>query len=140
MDGRSALTLLPLATVFALEFTTPAWVALLAMLFCTSDDRERRLVASCSVSPAFSSSCGPGLETLQPARFLVLAVALGFAVDGDRDEALTATESTFSILFLMNLIQLPLNLSAARRRSGLRFEPSHLVPFVGICLGGLLSH
>src|SRR5215212_9673944 len=27
------LTLLPLATVFALEFTAPAWVALLAVLF-----------------------------------------------------------------------------------------------------------
>jgi drug/metabolite transporter (DMT)-like permease len=26
------VTLLPLATVFALEFTTPAWVALLAVL------------------------------------------------------------------------------------------------------------
>ena len=31
MPGRSALTLLPLATVFALEFTMPAWTALLAV-------------------------------------------------------------------------------------------------------------
>ncbi len=59
------LTLLPLATVFALEFTTPAWVALLAVLLL-----HERMTAS----RAASILCGfigvlvilrPGVEALQ---------------------------------------------------------------------------
>ena len=45
-DGWAfGLTLLPLATVFALEFTSPAWVTLLAVLFLGEALTGSRLVA-----------------------------------------------------------------------------------------------
>ena len=40
-----AITLLPFATVFALEFTIPAWVALLAVLFL-----GERMTANCLIA------------------------------------------------------------------------------------------
>ncbi len=44
-----ALTMLPLAMVFALEFTMPAWTALLAVwLLQRDDDEEPRSASSCS--------------------------------------------------------------------------------------------
>ena len=48
-----AVTLLPFATVFALEFTTPAWVALLAALILGERmTQEPRSAASCWASSA----------------------------------------------------------------------------------------
>ena len=49
----AGVTLLPLATVFALEFTMPVWVALLAVLVARrAHDDEPRSAASCSASSA----------------------------------------------------------------------------------------
>ena len=61
------VTLLPLATVFALEFTAPAWVALLAVLFL-----HERMTATraASIGLGFAGVLvvlRPGLETLQAA-------------------------------------------------------------------------
>ena len=50
------------------------------------------------------------METLQPASFLMLGVAFCFALVAIMTKRLTMTESTFSILFFMNLMQLPMNL------------------------------
>jgi drug/metabolite transporter (DMT)-like permease len=75
-----SLTLLPLATVFALEFTMPAWVALLAIPFLG----ERMTVSRAgSILLGFAGVLiivRPGLESFRPAVLLVLAAALGFAV------------------------------------------------------------
>src|SRR3954449_13183692 len=63
------VTLLPLATVFALEFTTPAWVGLLAVLFL-----HERMTATraASIGLGFAGVLvvlRPGLETLQAGAF-----------------------------------------------------------------------
>jgi drug/metabolite transporter (DMT)-like permease len=134
------VTLLPLATVFALEFTAPAWVALLAVLFL-----QERLTATRAASIALGFAgvlvmLRPGLQTLQPGAFVVLAAALGFAATGIATKTLTATESTFSILFWMNLIQLPLNMLGSAPAFWTRLDASHLWPLVGVCVGGLSSH
>src|SRR5215207_6362908 len=104
------VTLLPIATVFALEFTAPAWVALLAVLFL-----HERMTATraASIGLGFAGVLvvlRPGLETVQAGAGVVLAAALGFAATAIATKTLTATETTFSILLWMNLIQLPLNL------------------------------
>src|SRR5215212_2629797 len=104
------VTLLPLATVFALEFTAPAWVALLAVLFL-----HERMTAT-------------------------RAAALGFAATAIATKTLTATETTFSILLWMNLIQLPLNLLGSAPAFWTRLDAAHLWPVVGVCVGGLSSH
>jgi drug/metabolite transporter (DMT)-like permease len=134
------LTLLPLATVFALEFTTPAWVALLAALLL----RERF-----TTGRVISIACGfigvlvilrPGIAALTPASFVVLVCALLFALTSIATKALTTTDSTFTILFWMNAIQLPLNLVGSSPGLWLTLDASHVVPVVGVGLGGLCSH
>jgi drug/metabolite transporter (DMT)-like permease len=135
-----SLTLLPLATVFALEFTTPAWVALLAIPLLQERMNKGRLVA---VSFGFAGVLvilRPGFETLQPASLLVLAVAFTFALVGIITKRLTRTESTFSILFFMNLMQLPMNLVGVSGAFWLKIDSSHTLPLAGVCAGGLLSH
>jgi drug/metabolite transporter (DMT)-like permease len=134
------VTLLPLATVFALEFTVPAHTIALSAVFL----RERLTAGRVGVV-----ICGfvgvlvilrPGLESFQPAAFLVLAAAVGFAVALTQTKALTATESTFTILFWMNVVQLPLNLMGSDVRSYLALGAAHLVPVAAVALSGLASH
>ncbi|WP_246811992.1 DMT family transporter [Microvirga sp.] len=140
-DGWAfGLTLLPLATVFALEFTTPAWVALLAIPLLKETMTRGRLVAVILGFIGILVILRPGLETLQPASFLMLGVAFSFALVAIMTKRLTMTESTFSILFFMNLLQLPMNLAGVRRAFWLEVQSSHVLPLIGISLGGLLAH
>jgi drug/metabolite transporter (DMT)-like permease len=135
-----SLTLLPLATVFALEFTTPAWVALLAIPLLQERMNKGRLVAVTLGFAGVLVIVRPSFETLQPASLLVLAVAFTFALVGIITKRLTRTESTFSILFFMNLMQLPMNLVGVSEAFWLKIDSSHALPLIGVCAGGLLSH
>ena len=140
-DGWAfGLTLLPLATVFAIEFTTPAWVALLAIPLLKEQMTRGRLVAIVLGFIGILVILRPGLETLQPASFLMLGVAFSFALVAIMTKRLTMTESTFSILFFMNLLQLPMNLAGVSRAFWLEVQSSHALALVGISVGGLLSH
>jgi drug/metabolite transporter (DMT)-like permease len=140
-DGWAfGLTLLPLATVFALEFTTPAWVALLAIPLLKETMTRGRLVAVVLGFIGILVILRPGVETLQPASLLMLGVAFSFALVAIMTKRLTMTESTFSILFFMNLMQLPMNLAGVGRAFWLHVQAAHALPLVGICAGGLLSH
>jgi len=134
------VTLLPLATVFALEFTAPAWVALLAVLFLSERMDAARIVAIVLGFIGVLIILRPGLGSLQPASFIVLGAAVGFALTAIVTKKLVATESTFAILFFMNLIQLPLNLPGTGAWFWLKIGTPHLLPLAGICIGGLLSH
>lgn len=134
------LTLLPMATVFALEFTAPAWVALLAVPLLHERMNRGRLVAVLLGFAGVLVILRPGVETLQPASILMLAVAFSFAVVGIITKRLTRTESTFSILFFMNLLQLPMNLAGVDGAFWLKLEAAHVLPVIVISLGGLLSH
>ncbi|NIX75963.1 DMT family transporter [Microvirga sp. c23x22] len=135
-----SLTLLPLATVFALEFTSPAWVALLAIPLLKERMNRGRFVAIVLGFAGVLVIQRPGIGTLQPASFIVLAVAFMFALVAILTKRLTRTVSTFSIIFFMNLIQLPLNLAGVGGAFWHRIELAHTLPLMGICLGGLLSH
>jgi drug/metabolite transporter (DMT)-like permease len=134
------VTLLPLATVFALEFTTPAWVGLFAVLILREELRTSRLVAIVLGFVGVLIILRPGSATLQPASFNVLGSAIAFALTAIATKKLTRTESTYAILFFMNLIQLPLNLAGISGAFWTRLDLSHALPLAGICLGGLLSH
>jgi drug/metabolite transporter (DMT)-like permease len=149
------LTLLPLATVFAIEFTTPAWVALLAAIFLHERMTASRIAAIVLGFIGVLVVLRPGVEALQPGAFVVLACALGFAITTVTTKKLTATETTFSILLWMNLIQLPLNTASAivlnMSRHGVpisdaalgfaaRLGAGDVLPLLGVCIGGLSSH
>ncbi len=134
------VTLLPLATVFALEFTTPVWVAGLAVLMLGERLTVSRLVAIVLGFLGVIVILRPGLETLQPAALVVLGSALGFALTAIATKKLTRTIPTFAILFWMNVMQLPLNLVGSDPAFWARIDTTHALPLAGIAVCGLFSH
>lgn len=134
------VTLLPLATVFALEFTAPIWVALLAVLFLREALTVARVAAVVLGFLGVLVILRPGLASLQPASLLVLGSAFAFAVTAIITKKLTATESTYAILFWMNAMQLVPNLMGSGPGFWSKIDDAAFLPLATICLGGLLSH
>ena len=135
-----AITLLPFATVFALEFTIPAWVALLAVLFLNERMTASRLIALVICSAGVLVVLRPGFESFRPAAMVMLLGAFCFAVTAIMTKKLIATETTFAILFWMNLVQLPLNYAGSDPLFVLKIEPWMILPLIGVTLGGLATH
>jgi drug/metabolite transporter (DMT)-like permease len=136
----TAITMLPLATVFAIEFTMPAWVALLAVWFLG----ERMTVSRAgSVALCFLgvlTIIRPGLGDFEWPALLVVVSAMAMAVTAITTKKLTATQGTFAILFWMNLMQLPLNLAASNSSWVLSVNSSMLLPLLGMAVTGLSTH
>ena len=106
-----AVTLLPFATVFALEFTTPAWVALLAALILGERMTKSRFGSVVLGFIGVLVIVRPGLASFQPKALLVLFAAFTFAISLIVTKQLTNRVSTFAIIFWMNLMQLPMALA-----------------------------
>lgn len=134
------LTLLPLATVFALEFTMPAWTAVLAVFFLDERLTPSRIGVVVFGILGVLVILRPGFDSFRPGAALVLAAAFGYAVTLVATKKLTATESTFSIVFWMNIIQLPLMLAGSNPMSFLRLHGVAFVPVVGLGIAGLCAH
>ncbi|WP_420867514.1 DMT family transporter [Aliiroseovarius marinus] len=110
-----ALTLIPLAQVFALEFTSPLWVVFLApmllgerltmpQLLCVASGFVGILIITASALSEPSASTG----TMSAA-----ASAICFALTAVFTRKLTRTQSTLSILFWLTSMQLGLGLICA---------------------------
>jgi len=136
----TGVTLLPLATVFALEFTMPAYTALLAVLFLGERLTPSRIGVVIFGFLGVLVILRPGLESFQPAALLVLGAALGYAVSLTQTKALTSTETTFAILLWMNVVQLPLAMLGSDPRSYVAIGTADLLPVGAVALSGLASH
>jgi len=135
-----AIMVLPFATVFALEFTTPAWVALLAVLFLGERLTLPRAAALLLCSMGVLVVLRPGMASFQPAALIVVFGALLFAVTATITKKLVETETTFSIMFWMNLMQFPLNLAGSDPTFIFRIDASMILPLLGIAVAGLSIH
>lgn len=134
------LTLLPLAIVFALEFTMPAWTALLAIWLLGEKMTPSRLGVVVLGLAGVLVILRPGVASINPAAFLVLAAAFGYAITMIATKKLTVTETTFGIVFWMAVIQFPLSLVGSDLAAFARFEAHNIMPAIGLGIGGLTSH
>ena len=141
----TGLTLLPIATVFALEFTAPAWTVVLAALFLRERLTTGRVAAVVLGFVGVLIILRPGLSAFDPAGLIVLFAAMMFAVQLTTTKRLTGSNTVLNILFWMNIMQLPLYLVA----QGLTGRPPLLFPHLtlamlpalfGLCTTGLLAH
>jgi drug/metabolite transporter (DMT)-like permease len=108
-----AISMLPLATVFAIEFTMPVWAAVLAMLFLGERLNQGRVVMlSLGVVGVFVM-LRPGMAVIQPAALVMLLGAFAYASTMVATKRLSGRDSAFAILFYMAVIQLPLGLVPA---------------------------
>jgi drug/metabolite transporter (DMT)-like permease len=136
----TSLLLLPLSTVFALEFTMPAWTMLLASLFLAERMTASRIGAVVLGLVGVCVILRPGSETFHPAALLVLAAALGYSVQNIATKKLTSTESTFAIVFWMNVIQLPLGLIGTDPLFATRLGLHQLPALAGLGIAGVSAH
>lgn len=105
-----AITLISLAEVFALEFTTPIWVALLAPLVLGERMTKARAAAVAMGFAGVVIVLRPGLTEIGLGHIAMLIGAVGFAVSLISTKRLTGTETPLAILFWMTLIQAPMGL------------------------------
>jgi drug/metabolite transporter (DMT)-like permease len=135
-----SITLLPLATVFALEFTNPAWLALLATWLLGERMTTSRAGAVVLGFLGVAVILRPGFEAFQPASLIILGAALGFAVSSIVTKKLIVTETTFAILFWMNAMQLPMNLAGSSPSVLAKIDAAQALPMLGVAIAGLSSH
>ena len=133
------VSMLPLAAVFSLEFSSPIWTAILAAIFLKERLTRPRIISILLGFAGILVILRPGSELLQPASFAVIGAAICFASTYVFTRGLTSTESAFKVIFYMNLIQLPMGLIPS---IPLWATPSvDILPFVALLgVGGLSSH
>jgi drug/metabolite transporter (DMT)-like permease len=101
----TALTLIPLAQLFALEFTAPLWVALLAPLILHEKLTPIRLLAAALGFAGAMIVIKPGSTALSEGTIAALLSALGFAISLILVKQLVRRDSATTILFYMVFLQ-----------------------------------
>jgi drug/metabolite transporter (DMT)-like permease len=108
-----AIAALPLATVFAIEFTMPVWTALLAMLVLGERLRRGRLVMlACGVA-GILIILRPGFVAVEIAAFAMLLGSLAYAATNIATKRLSRNDTPLAVLFYMSVIQMPFGLVPA---------------------------
>ncbi len=107
------IALIPLAEVFALEFTVPVWTAVLATVLLGERITRPRIAAIAFGLMGVVLILRPGLAVINPASLAVLGGALGYALSHTLTRKLAQVDTPLTILFYMTLIQLPLGLATS---------------------------
>lgn len=104
------ITLLPLADVFALEFTVPFWTALIAFIVLKEKATARKIVSIILGLLGVVVIVQPSLAIFDYASLVVLGAAMCYAVAHTSTKSLSSSEHPLTILFFMCIIQLPIAL------------------------------
>jgi drug/metabolite transporter (DMT)-like permease len=108
-----AIGALTLATVFAIEFTMPVWVALLAAAFLHERLNRGRVVQLVLGLAGTLVILRPGAGVFHPAALVMLLGSLFYAGNMVFTKRLSSTESPLAVTFWMSIVQLPVTLIAA---------------------------
>jgi len=134
-----AIAHIPIAEVFAIEFTTPIWTALLAVLFLGERLNPARVAAVVLGFTGVLVILRPGGAVIDAASLAALAAAFGYALTYAFTKDLVATDRPLTILLWMNAVQLPLGLAVTG--AGWVWPSAPLWPWVMVVgLVGLTSH
>ncbi len=101
----AALTMIPLAELFAIEFTAPLWTALLAPIFLQERLTGIRLLAALLGFCGILVVVSPGSLSIGTGTLFAFTAAVGFAFHYLLTKRLTRTDSAFLLLFYTHLIQ-----------------------------------
>ncbi|MDT8855977.1 DMT family transporter [Paracoccaceae bacterium Fryx2] len=136
-----ALTMIPLAQVFALEFTSPIWVILLSPLFLGERITPARALAALMGFAGILIVARPDFAALNPGVLAAAASAVCFAGSVILTKALTRGESIVSILFWLTGMQLVLGLIAAGLDGRIAWPSAQTLPWlVLIGAAGVIAH
>ncbi|MBU2533103.1 MAG: DMT family transporter [Alphaproteobacteria bacterium] len=135
----SALMLIPLAQLFALEFTAPLWVAVLAPLLLAEKLTVKRVVAALIGFAGIVIIVRPGAVPLSAGTLYALLAALGFAGSMIATKMLVRTETIVSFLFHMSWMQLLISFIPIA--ATFEIPAPEVMPWVaGVGIAGITAH
>ena len=136
-----SLTMIPLAQVFALEFTSPLWVILLSPLFLGERLTLSKLVAAGLGFAGILIVARPDITNLSPGVLAAAGSALGFAATSILTKRLTRDEAIITILFWLTAFQAVFGILAATYDGQVNWPTAETLPWlglIGVC--GVLAH
>ena len=136
-----AVALIPLSQLFAFEFTTPLWVAVLAPLVLGEKWTVTRVSTGLIGFVGILIVARPDLSELNSATIAAALCALGFAGAALSTKRLSSTESVTCILFWLVILQALFGLICAGYDGAIRLPDAgnwYWVVLVGLC--GLSAH
>lgn len=136
-----AVASIPLAQVFALEFTSPLWVILLSPLVLGERITPTRAIAAGIGFVGILVVARPTPETLSPGLIAALLAGVGFAGSAVFTRRLTRTASTACILFWLTVMQAVFGLVCAGIDGDIALPGLATWPWVVlIAIAGLVAH
>ncbi len=113
-----SVTLLPLATVFSIEFTTPIWVAIVAAVFMGTRTPLMTLLAMVLGFVGVLAVVRPEASSLSGYVALPVLTAAGLGVSSILTKRLTRRNTVTGIVFWMMLLQFAANMSVVAFKGG----------------------
>jgi drug/metabolite transporter (DMT)-like permease len=136
-----ALATIPLAQVFAIEFTSPLWVILLAALFLGERLTRIRILAAALGFAGILIVARPDFTALEPGVIAAALSAVCFAATNVLTKALTRGESIVSILFWLTAMQLVLGIAFAGWDGQMTAPTLATLPWLALIgVAGLCAH
>ena len=136
-----AITAIPLAQVFALEFTSPLWVLVLSPLLLGERLTRARTAAALLGFAGILIVARPSPETVNLGTLAAAGAAICFALTAIATRRLTRTARLMCILFWMTALQLLFGLVCAGIDGDIALPTGPSVPWVvAIGCGGLTAH
>ncbi|MER9161592.1 MULTISPECIES: DMT family transporter [unclassified Mesorhizobium] len=134
-----ALTLIPLAVLISIEFTTPIWTAILAVIFLGERLNRPKLAAIGLGLIGVVIIVRPGVGSIDPGHLVVLGAAACFGISVVTIKSLTRTDGVVRIICWMLIIQSMVGLIPALYTW--RNPPLELWPWIVlIAFTGMSSH
>lgn len=136
-----ALTVIPLAQVFALEFTQPLWVLLLSPLMLGERLTPTRALAGALGFIGILLVARPGVQAINAGVITAALAAICFAFTTIFTKKLTQSASVGCILFWLTLMQLVLGLLTSGYDFRIAVPDATGLPWVIlVACAGLLAH
>ncbi|MGK0247721.1 MAG: drug/metabolite transporter (DMT)-like permease [Oleispira sp.] len=104
------LALLPIAHVFAIEFTVPIWTAMFASVILSESLTVKRMMSIILGFIGVLIILRPGMVDIESASWVVLLGAVAYALTHTLTKRLAGIDGTLTILFYMQVMQLPMAL------------------------------
>jgi drug/metabolite transporter (DMT)-like permease len=136
-----AITVIPFSQVFAFEFSSPIWVALMAPFFLGERLTKTRIISILLGFLGILIVAQPGSITIGPGVIAAALCAIAFAGTFIATKLLSQTQSTTSILFWLTTIQLVLGIACSFYDNDVALPTLATWPLI-ILVGcaGLLAH
>ena len=136
-----AMTSIPLAQVFALEFTSPIWVVLLSPLILGEPLTRLRLMSVLAGFVGILIVARPSPDTISPGLIAAASSAVFFALSVMYTRVLTRTETVLCIMFWLTLMQAAFGIIFSAWDGDMVAPSAQTLPWlVLIGLAGLLAH